>query len=87
MPANMLAMSDVKAEVLWFSSKHKKDCNRALQTDVRVGDVVVKPSSSARNLGVIFDSSGSAQARDLSVRRNLRELMSVHRSDNDSWFE
>ena len=59
MRSNMLALNESKTELLWFTSKHKKVSDRAPVTAVRVGEVSVSPSQSARNLGVIFDSSGS----------------------------
>ena len=67
MQANMLALNDDKNELLWFTSKHKKVSDRALQTDVQVGNEVVSPYTSARNLGVIFDSSGSLDEHVKSV--------------------
>ena len=64
MRANVLALNDGETEVLWFTSKHKKFSDRAPSTVGRVGDVVVSPCQSARNLRVIFDSSVSLKTLD-----------------------
>ena len=67
MRANMLALNDGKTEVVWFSSKYKKTSERAVTTDVRIGDVTVSASSKVRDLGVIVDSSGSMEAQVSSI--------------------
>ena len=35
----MLALNDIKTEILWFSSRFKDSSLRDVKTEVRVGDV------------------------------------------------
>ena len=54
MRANMLALNDGKTEVVWFSSKYKKTSERAVTTDVRIGDVTVSASSKVETLVLLL---------------------------------
>ena len=52
--SNKLVLNDKKTELLHFSSQFRKATS---QPTLVIGDSVVSPSSHARNLGVIMDSS------------------------------
>ncbi|PIK34210.1 RNA-directed DNA polymerase from mobile element jockey, partial [Apostichopus japonicus] len=54
MADNMLKLNDDKTDVIFFHSKHSK---RTIHLpSLRMGNDVIPPSSSVRNLGVLFDS-------------------------------
>ena len=53
--------------LVWFSSKHTKLVDRAVGTDVRIGDVMISPSDTVRDLGVTVDHAGSMHPQISSV--------------------
>ncbi|PIK38386.1 putative RNA-directed DNA polymerase from mobile element jockey-like [Apostichopus japonicus] len=54
MADNMLKLNDDKTDVIFFHSKHSKRTTHL--PSLRMGNDVIPPSSSVRNLGVLFDS-------------------------------
>ena len=58
MRANLLALNDGKTEIIRFSSRSKRANFQMVLGDVRVGEAVISPSTSVRDLGVILDSAG-----------------------------
>jgi hypothetical protein len=56
--ANLLALNDGKTEIIRFSSRSKGAGFQVISGDVKVGDVVISPSTSVRDLGVMLDSAG-----------------------------
>ncbi|KAK6172687.1 hypothetical protein SNE40_016298 [Patella caerulea] len=68
MRANMLALNDDKTELVWFSSKYKRDTGAS--GDVRMGDITVHPSETVRDLGVMIDSGGTLETHVTSLCRS-----------------
>ena len=57
MKSNLLVLNSDKSEVIHFSSRHKKDVEEL--TSLKIGQSVVTPSSSVRNLGVHLEFGGN----------------------------
>ena len=82
MKFNKLKLNGDKTEIVLLSSQFNR---REVHIDnIQIGDVDIKPSSSARNLGVIFDSH---LTMDIHVRKvcstayyHLRNISSIRRS-------
>ena len=73
MRANMLALNDGKTELVWFSSKFKKEGVSA--GSVRVGDTTIHPSASVRDLGVMFDERGTLETHVASMCRSASHAL------------
>ena len=56
MKSNLLILNPDKTEVVHFISRHKRVVEEL--ESLRVGESDISPSSSVRNLGVLFESSG-----------------------------
>ena len=54
MSQNKLKLNDDKTELMYFSSRFKKQ--KVTPHNINIGDHNISPSSKAKNLGVIFDS-------------------------------
>ena len=81
MTKNMLKLNSAKTEVMLFASKH--NIGSLKDITVNVGEAAVKPSSQARNLGVIFDSSMTMEQQVNSICRScygqLRNIGHIRR--------
>ena len=55
MSENLLKLNDSKTEFMLITTRHQKNMHK--DVNIKIGDSDIKPSSSARNLGVIFDST------------------------------
>ena len=55
MAGNWLSLNDDKTELLVITTRHQ--CLNLSKISVRLGGTVISPSETARNLGVVFDSS------------------------------
>ena len=57
MKSNLLVLNSDKTEVIHFSSRHNKVVEEL--NSMRVCESIITPTSSVRNLGVHFESSGN----------------------------
>ena len=64
---NKLQLNDSKTEVIHVTSQHRKTTPLS---GIRIGDVNIEPTSSARNLGVVFDSKLTMKEHVTNVCRN-----------------
>ena len=68
MRCNYLKLNDSKTEFIIFHSKHQKlsfdDCR------LRIGDDLIKPTQSARNLGIMMDSTFEMHQQIASITRS-----------------
>jgi hypothetical protein len=89
MRANRLQLNTAKTEVIWFATNRRQ--SQLPSTGLRIGNDVIIPSKSVRDLGVHFDS-------DLTMRTHvnrtvsrcfyaLRQLRSVRRSVPSGVFQ
>ena len=62
MSSNFLALNDAKTEYIYFLSKFKNQSDLQIPT-ITVGNSQVTPSTSVRNLGVIFDPAASMSSQ------------------------
>ncbi len=82
----MLKLNNDKTEVMLFSSRY---CQQTASPSVRIGDDVITPSSSVRNLGVTYDKSLTMDKHINAVSRScyaqLRNIGQIRRFlDQDS---
>lgn len=73
MRANMPSLNDGKTELIVFSSMFKKV--GSTPSSVQVGDTTIHPSTSVRDLGVIFDEHGTLQAHVASLCRSASHAL------------
>ena len=66
MSANMLMMNDDKTEVLLFASKNQLS-RLSLPISIKVGNMICKPMTEARNLGIVLDPTMSLHKQINSV--------------------
>ena len=78
---NFLMVNDSKTDALVISSRHRPP---VLLPPVRVGDDLIHPSATVRNLGVIFDTNMTMVSQISAVVRNsflsLRDMYKVRQS-------
>ena len=65
MRKNMLKLNDSKTEFLFITTQQQKNSHGDVQ--IKVGDCYIPPSDTARNLGVIFDSTFNQEAHINSI--------------------
>ena len=78
MLTHKLKINDSKTEFLMIGTKQQLE--KVNITEIKVGDSLIKPVSSARNLGVIFDSNMSmAQHINQVCKRGYHQLVKLRR--------
>ena len=76
MLTHKLKINDSKTEFLMIGTKQQLE--KVNITEIKVGDSLIKPVSSARNLGVIFDSNMSmAQHINQVCKRGYHQLVKL----------
>ena len=81
MRSNRLKLNTDKTEIIWLGTSHK--LSKVTVTHIHLGDCEIKPSSSVRNLGVIFDRELKLVPQVNSVSKScfyqIRQLKSIRR--------
>ena len=89
MRANRLQLNTAKTEIIWFATSRRR--TQLPSMGLRVGNDIVIPSKSVRNLGVCLDSDLTMKTHvDRTVSRcfyALRQLRSVRRSVPSDVFQ
>jgi len=82
MSSNRLRLNPDKTELIWFVTPHQSDA--VLTSHLSVGSASIIPSTTVRNLGVVFDKQLNFSAHTSNVVRScfyqLRQLGRVKRS-------
>ena len=83
MEENLLKLNGEKTEVMLFTTRHFQHLH---DVPVTIGDAVITPSESVKNLGVVFDRTMSMEKQVSSVCRScyahLRNIGQIRRSLN-----
>jgi DNA-directed RNA polymerase subunit F len=85
MSANFLCFNDSKTEVIFFGSKHNLKAEP--QIPLKVGNELITPTASARNIGVLMDQSMSMQVHIANICKSawqhLRQIGMIRKHLDD----